>query len=254
MPKTVIIMPTYNEAENLPKIAREILALPIDDLHILVVDDNSPDGTGQLAEDLAVEYAGRVGVLHRQEKQGLGPAYMAGFKRALDEGADYLVQMDTDFSHQPKYLLQFVDAAQNPDVDIVIGSRYVPGGGVDENWSLFRKALSYWANIVYVKLWLNMPVRDATGGFRLWKRETIVGIDLERVRSNGYVFQVETAYIAHRLGYRFTEIPIYFPDRSQGTSKMTFRIQREAALRVIQVMIRHRGLSPTQRRTQAYTS
>lgn len=249
--KLVVILPTYNEAENLPLMVEALFGLGIENLHILVVDDNSPDGTGQIADTLAAAHPQRVGVLHRQEKNGLGPAYKAGFKRALAEGADYLVQMDTDFSHQPKYLPDLLAKVESGDYDVVHGSRYVSGGGVDTSWHWTRKLLSWFANRVYVKTLLNVPVNDATGGFRLWKRDTIIGLDLDRVAANGYVFLVELTYIAHRLGYHFAEVPIYFPDRQLGTSKMHTRIALEASLRVWQMMRNHRHLTTADRRPSA---
>lgn len=249
MPKTVIVLPTYNEKENLPQMLTALLALPVEDLNVLVVDDNSPDGTGNIADEWAAKDA-HVTVLHRTQKAGLGPAYIAGFKQALKLNADYIIQMDCDFSHQPKYILDMLAAA--PNCDMVIGSRYVKGGSVDETWGWFRKALSGFANSIYIPTILGIPMRDATGGFRLWKRQTLIGLDLDRVKSNGYVFQVELSYITHRLGFRVTEIPIYFPDRKMGQSKLDFRIQREAALRVWQIRSRHRALTPQDRRTAAY--
>src|SRR5690606_26360653 len=151
-----------------------------------VVDDNSPDGTGRIADELAETFPGQVSVLHRTAKEGLGAAYIAGFKKALQTNADYIIQMDCDFSHQPKYIPSMIEAAARHD--LVLGSRYVKGGGVDESWSLYRKALSWFANRVYVRTLLGIPVNDATGGFKLWRRQTLIGLDLERVRSNGYVF------------------------------------------------------------------
>lgn len=251
MPRIMVVLPTYNEAENITAITEALLALP-SDLRILVVDDNSPDGTGQIAEDLALQYRGRIYVLHRYEKAGLGPAYIAGFKEAIRLGADYIIQMDADFSHQPKYIADLI-AKLESGYDLVIASRFTRGGGVDENWSFYRKLLSWFANRVYVRMLLNIPVSDATAGYRIWKRDTLIGLDLERVRSNGYVFQVEMAYVACRLGFRVSEIPIYFPDRQRGESKMDMRIQLEAAVRVWQVMLRHRALNKTDRRTQVYT-
>lgn len=186
-----------------------------------------------------------------RKKNGLGPAYIAGFKRALELGADQIIQMDADFSHQPKYLPELI-AQLDSGVDLVIASRFMKGGGVDENWGFYRKLLSWFANSIYVRVILNIPVSDATGGFRIWRRATLIGLDLDRIRSNGYVFQVEMAYVTHRLGYRIGELPIYFPDRKRGQSKMDFRIQIEAALRVWQVMLRHRALTPGMRRTKAY--
>jgi len=251
MKKIIIVLPTYNEIENLPLMVEALLALPVENLSILVVDDNSPDGTGQLADELAAADGERLHVLHRTEKNGLGPAYIAGFKRALDLNADYIIQMDADFSHQPKYIHDLLKTIESNDV--VIASRFTKGGSVDENWSVFRKLLSWFANRIYTPMILGIPIYDATGGFRIWRRQTLIGLDLDRVRSNGYVFQVEMAYIAHRLGFRVGEIPIYFPDRLRGISKMDMRITLEAALRVWQVMHRHRALKPEMRRTEVYT-
>lgn len=250
MPKIMVVLPTYNEAENINAISEALLALP-HNLHLLIVDDNSPDGTGKMADALANQHPQRVNVLHRTDKGGLGPAYIAGFKHALGLGADYIIQMDADFSHQPKYIADMI-AKLEAGCDLVIASRFAPGGGVDENWSFYRKLLSWFANRVYTRMLLNIPVYDATAGYRLWRRETLIGLDLERVRSNGYVFQVEMAYVACRLGYKVAEVPIYFPDRQRGTSKMDLRIQLEAAVRVWQVMARHRGLHPRDRRTESY--
>jgi dolichol-phosphate mannosyltransferase len=242
MPQTTVVMPTYNEAENLALMLDALLALPVE-LRILVVDDNSPDGTGEIADRFAAAHPEKIAVLHRAGKGGLGPAYIAGFARAIEMGAEYLMQMDADFSHQPKYVPEMI-AKINEGYDTVIGSRWMEGGGVDQSWGIGRKLLSWFANGVYVRTILGIPVKDATGGFRIWRRETLQGMGLERVRSNGYIFQVEITYIAYRLGYRFAEIPIYFPDRVRGTSKMGSHIIIEAALRVWQVMFRHRSLNP----------
>jgi len=227
--KITVVIPTYNEAENLPRLAAALFALPLPDLTLLVVDDNSPDGTGQIAEELSQQYSNRIHVMHRSGKLGLGSAYIQGFERALTLGADALAQMDADFSHEPEKLVEMASALEG--VDAVIGSRYVPGGKLDESWPFWRKALSGFGNF-YARIILNLPVRDATGGFRLWRRETLRRMPLERVKSNGYVFQVEMAYVASLLGFRFKEIPIYFADRRWGESKMSFRIQVEAAFRV----------------------
>lgn len=227
--KTTIIVPTFNEAENLEKLASALFLLPIEGLTLLVVDDNSPDGTGQIAESLKSRHPGRMDVLHRAGKQGLGTAYIQGFRRALETDADFIGQMDADFSHPLEKLVDM--QAQASRCDIVVGSRYVKGGSLDESWPLWRKGLSAWANF-YARTILGMRLHDVTGGFRLYQRKTLQGMPLERVRSNGYVFQVETAYLAHLLGYTFHEVPIYFAERRMGKSKMSFRIQLEAALRV----------------------
>jgi dolichol-phosphate mannosyltransferase len=248
MPNITVVLPTYNEIENLALMIDALLALPLD-LRILVVDDNSPDSTGRLADECAAELPTRISVLHHGEKAGLGPAYMAGFQRALDLGADYIIQMDCDFSHQPKYIPELITKLEAGN-DLVIGSRYARGGGVDQSWGFYRKLLSWFANSVYVRILLNMPITDATGGYRIWRRETLTGIGLDRVYSNGYVFQVEMAYVACRLGFRIAEIPIYFPDRERGMSKMGSGIVLEAALRVWQLIYRHRTLKPEMRHTE----
>lgn len=236
-----IVIPTYNEAENLPRLVSALLILPLSAIKILVVDDNSPDGTGRLADDLAREHPGQVDVLHRPGKLGLGSAYIQGFGRALGAGADAVGQMDADFSHPPDLLPVMLDALR--DCDVALGSRYIPGGAVDRRWPAWRKGLSAFGNI-YARSILRLPVRDATGGFRIWRRQALLGMPLQRVRSNGYAFQVEMTYIACRLGYSFRELPFYFADRRWGHSKMSFRIQREAALRVWQLLYEYRQLAP----------
>lgn len=248
MPKTTIVLPTYNEKENLPLMIEALRALALDNLHVLVVDDNSPDGTGQIADDIA-SHNSQVKVLHRAEKSGLGQAYIAGFKQAIRQDADYIIQMDCDFSHQPKYIPNLLKAIEHQD--LVLGSRFARGGSVDEKWSFYRKLLSWFANRVYTPLILGIPVHDATGGFRIWRRQTLIGLDLERIKSNGYVFQVEMVYVTCRLGFRVSEIPIHFPDRTLGESKMDARIQLEAAIRVWQLLQRHHALKPDMRRTEA---
>jgi dolichol-phosphate mannosyltransferase len=239
--KLTVVTPTFNEAENLPKLVSALFDLPLPGLKILVVDDNSPDGTGQIAEDLVAAHPGCLGVLHRSGKLGLGTAYIAGFTRALAEGAEAIAQMDADFSHPPEKLLGLLEVLRH--CDVALGSRYVPGGAVDERWPMWRKGLSSFGNL-YARAILGLPVRDATGGFKVWRRETLQGMPLERVRSNGYAFQVEMAYIAFRLGYTFDEVPFYFADRRWGQSKMSFRIQREAAVRVWQMWLEYRSLKP----------
>ena len=248
MPSVMVVLPTYNECENIRQITAALFALRIPEFSLLIVDDNSPDGTGDIADELAAESecAGKIHVLHRAEKQGLGPAYKQGFKRAVALGADLIIQMDADFSHQPHYIPQLLEAAKRQD--IVVGSRYVAGGSVDESWGVLRKLLSYWANRVYAPGILNLGVNDATGGFRIYRREAMIGLDIDRIRANGYVFQVEVIYVARKLGYRIGEIPIHFPDRARGTSKMSSSIALEAALRVWQIKLRHRRLNRSMRR------
>jgi dolichol-phosphate mannosyltransferase len=234
----MVVVPTYNEADNLPTLVGDLLRLDVRGLEILVVDDNSPDGTGQIAEGLAEQHPGRVHILHREGKLGLGTAYVTGFGYALDRGADFVIQMDADFSHSPDYIPQFLDAIDG--YDVVIGSRYVRGGSLDERWGWGRYLLSWWANSVYARVILGLRAKDVTAGFKCWRRATLEGIGLERVRSNGYVFQVEMAYLTEKLGYRFLELPIYFEDRRSGQSKMTMRVKAEAALRTWQIRWRHR--------------
>lgn len=235
--KIIVILPTYNEAENLPKLVLTMFALPLD-LHILVVDDNSPDGTGKIADDIAAQDK-RLQVLHRPGKLGLRTAYLAAFQQVLQGDSDAIVQMDADFSHDPAVLPTM--AARIESCDVVIGSRYVEGGSVDERWPLWRKELSSFGNL-YARTILGLPLRDVTTGYRMWRRETIQSMPLERIRSNGYVFLVEMAYLAYCLEYRIEEVPIYFADRRWGKSKMSFRIQSEAALRVWQVWWNYRDI------------
>lgn len=241
--KVMVVLPTYNERENIREIAAALFALDIPDFHLLVVDDNSPDGTGNIADDLTrqARYRGKIFVLHRPEKQGLGPAYKQGFKQALSLGAEIIIQMDADFSHQPKDIPQMLEQARCHD--IVLGSRYVKGGSVDEQWGFLRKWLSWWANRIYTPGILNIPINDATGGFRLFHRESLMRMNIDQIKANGYVFQVEMIFVAHRLGCNIKEIPIHFPDRIRGTSKMSISIALEAALRVWQIRFRHRDLA-----------
>ena len=240
--QTMVVIPTYNEASNLSPIVGELRSLNVPDLRILVVDDNSPDGTGELADDLSRRYPGEFHVLHRPAKLGLGTAYLAGFRFALGSGADRIVQMDADFSHSPTYIPVFLQKLD--DYDVVVGSRYVQGGQLDEQWGFGRYLLSWWANSVYTRLILGLTIRDATAGFKCWKREVLEAIDLDSIRSSGYVFQVEMAYVAGRLGFRTLEWPIHFEDRRIGQSKMDMGIKLEAAWRVWQVKWRHRHLKP----------
>lgn len=249
-PSIFVVLPTYNEADNLPAMVAALLALPLADLQVVVVDDGSPDGTGQVADRLASYHPGRVFALHRQGKRGLGRAYVEGFGRALALGAQIIVQMDADFSHSPQDVPRLVEAVR--DCDVAIGSRYVEGGELDSQWSWWRRFLSWWANAVYTQAFLGISVHDATSGFRCWRRATLEGIGLERIRSNGYVFQVEMAYVAERLGYRAVEVPIFFEDRRVGRSKMTSSVKLEAAWRVFEIRWRHRRLHRENRAIAPY--
>ena len=238
--RITIVIPTYNEAENLPKLVSALFSQPVPNLKALIVDDNSPDGTGRIADELVSRYPDRLSVLHRSEKQGLGRAYLQGFQTAFEAGAEAVGEMDADFSHPPEKMPALATAIENHDA--VLGSRYVPGGKLDENWPLWRKGLSSFGNI-YARTILSLSVRDVTGGYRLYRKETLQAMPLHRVRSNGYVFQVEMTYLAHLCGFHFHEIPIYFADRKWGQSKMSLRIQLEAALRVWQVKLAYRDLA-----------
>jgi len=237
--QVTVIIPTYNEAENLPNLFSALFSLPLPDLKILVMDDNSPDGTGRLADELAIQYPGRVRVVHRPGKMGLRAAYLDGFKIALADGAQAIGMMDADFSHDPAKLVDMAAALETSDG--AFGSRYVPGGSVDKEWPLWRKWLSGFGNI-YARTILGISLRDITTGYRLWRRETILGMPWERIQSTGYVFMVEMAYLAYLLDYKIAQVPIYFAERRKGKSKMSFRIQFEAALRVWQIKWNFRDL------------
>lgn len=233
-----VITPTYNEAENLPKLVSALFSLPLD-LSLLIVDDNSPDGTGKLADDLAKKYPGRVEVLHRPGKMGLRSAYLNGFQKILNGNAQVLVQMDADFSHDPAALVEMSKLLES--CDVVLGSRYVPGGSVDKNWPLWRKNLSAFGNF-YARTILGLPLHDVTTGYRMWRRETLQQMPVERIQSSGYVFLVEMMYLAHCLQFKIGESPIYFADRRWGKSKMSIKIQMEAAMRIWQVLWNFRDL------------
>ena len=224
--KPLIIIPTYNEKENIREITRAVLDLPYD-FEVLVVDDNSPDGTGDIADEMSAQNP-RIHVLHRAKKQGLGPAYIAGFKWGIGHAYDLLFEMDADFSHRPEYLHDFMDAAKN--ADLVLGSRYISGVNVI-NWPLGRLLISYFANR-YSQIVTGLPVRDATGGFKCFHRKVLESIDLDKVKSTGYAFQIEMSMRAAARGFTIKEIPIVFYDRTRGTSKMSFGIASEAAVMV----------------------
>ena len=239
MVKTFIVVPTYNEKDNLPILVEALFKLDIEDLNILIVDDNSPDGTGKIADEIKEKTSTRVFVLHRKGKLGLGTAYLSGFKYCLEQGADQIVQMDADFSHNPNKVTELIERLKVSDM--ALGSRYISGGSLDEDWAFWRKGLSSFGNL-YTRLILKMPIKDVTGGFRAWKRKTLEGIPLERVKSQGYAFQIEMAYITHLMGYSISEVPIYFADRSRGDSKMSLKIQVEAAKRVWSILFEYRDI------------
>lgn len=225
--RILVIIPTYDEVENLPRIVPPVLAQD-DRIDVLVVDDASPDGTGEIADELAAADP-RVKVLHRPGKEGLGRAYLAGFRFGLEEGYDILFEMDADFSHPPDALPRLL--ALFDQADVVIGSRYVEGRVTVANWPMSRLLISYFGSI-YARTITRMPVRDGTGGFNGWKREVLEKVDLDRVQSNGYAFQIELKYRAWRAGFTLVESPILFTERDTGSSKMSKRIVREAVWRV----------------------
>jgi dolichol-phosphate mannosyltransferase len=225
-----LVLPTYNEAPNLEPFVRAVLpqlAAAAPEHHVLVVDDSSPDGTGEIADRLAAELP-QVQVLHRRTKEGLGRAYLAGFHHALDAGADFVLEMDSDFSHDPKDLPRLLEAAK--DADLVLGSRYIDGGGVTD-WGLTRRLISRGGSS-YARHVLGIPVRDLTGGFKCFRREVLDALDLESIHADGYGFQIELTYCAIKAGFRVVEVPIVFRDRQAGVSKMSARIAVEAVWKV----------------------
>jgi dolichol-phosphate mannosyltransferase len=225
--RALICLPTYNEIENLEPMVLALREVLGPDDRVLVIDDNSPDGTGELADRLAAELEG-VEVLHRARKEGLGPAYLAGFRHALELGADLVVEIDCDFSHDPADVPRLLDAAG--EADLVLGSRYVPGGKV-EDWGAVRRGISAGGSL-YARLLLGVPVRDLTGGFKCFRRAVLEAIDLEAIHSRGYAFQIELTYRALRRGFRVREVPIKFVDREVGGSKMSRSIVLEAIWKV----------------------
>lgn len=225
MPNAVICLPTYNERENLESMISALAPLGV---HVLVIDDNSPDGTGEIADRLADELD-FVSVLHRAAKEGLGPAYLAGFQRALADGAEYIIEMDCDFSHKPADVPRLLAACEN-GADLALGSRYVPGGGT-ENWGLLRRVISVGGS-VYARVVLGMRFHDLTGGFKCYRRAVLERIDLDAITSKGYAFQIEGTYRTVRAGFKVVEVPITFADRTAGTSKMSRTIFLEAVKKV----------------------
>jgi dolichol-phosphate mannosyltransferase len=255
-----LVLPTFNEAENLEPIvaaARRVLAEAAPDgFRVLVVDDDSPDGTGRLADGLAAAHLDEVEVLHRARREGLGPAYLAGFARALEGGAGYVFEMDADFSHDPADLARLLAAVRDGDADLALGSRYVAGGGLAD-WGFVRRLVSRGGSW-YARRALGIDIRDLTGGFKCFRADVLRAIDLPTVRSRGYAFQVELTYRALVRGFRVVEVPIVFRDRVRGTSKMSWRITAEAAWLVPQLRrgvadVRHPAedaqAAPTPRRT-----
>jgi len=235
MNDSLVIIPTYNEKENIVQMLQAVMVLdhaPGDPFEVLVVDDGSPDGTGDLVRGVQTEFAGRVHLLEREGKLGLGTAYIAGFKWALDKGYSYIFEMDADFSHNPKDLVR-LRAACTSGAGVAVGSRYVKGGGV-VNWPWHRRAMSYGASL-YVNLVLGLGVKDATAGFKCYRSEVLQLMDLDAIHFIGYAFQIEMKYTAKRLGFTIAEVPIHFIDRVLGQSKMSLNIFHEAFLGVLKM-------------------
>ena len=233
--KIAIVVPTYNEAETLPALIEQVRQQEIDDLGFIVVDDGSPDGTGELADKLADDYPGVFLVIHREGKQGLGTAYMAGFRVALDAGAQYIFEMDADLSHPPEVLKGLI--GELDEADVAVASRYTPGGGVDPGWSWGRKQISYWDNLG-IRMVLGLKVKDATGGFKGFRRKTLETIGIDRLRLTGFGFQAEVAYRCQQAGMNVVEHPYVFMDRTAGKSKMSFNIVVEAFFHLSWLRIR----------------
>jgi dolichol-phosphate mannosyltransferase len=225
--RVAVVVPTYNEVHNLPVLADRLLGLPLPNLRLIVVDDDSPDGTGRVADEIATGQPTRMTVLHREVKDGLGRAHIAGMRAAIAGGARYVVQMDGDLSHQPEAIPDLLGTALATDAGLVIGSRYVVGGSVADEWSTYRRWLSKGAS-AYVNLVLRLRIRDATGGFKLWRADVLESIGLDDVRSDGFSFQIEMNHRCLGLGYRTVEIPIHFAERHSGRSKISLAIQLEA--------------------------
>lgn len=232
MVKNLVIIPTYNEKENIARIVKMVFSLE-KPFHVLIVDDGSPDGTAQIVKDLQREFPDSLFLMERQGKLGLGTAYIAGFKWGLQRAYDYFFEMDADFSHNPKDLVRMLTACQHQNADVVVGSRYVKGGKL-ENWPVDRILLSYGASL-YVRFITWMPVKDPTAGFVCYRRRVLETIDLDKIRFVGYAFQIEMKYAAKLLGFKLIEIPITFADRIEGSSKMSKSIVREAIWGVLQM-------------------
>ena len=239
--KVTVVVPTFNEAGNIRRLAEALLALPVPDLGVLIVDDASPDGTGEVADAVAAASAGRVEVLHRTGRRGLGLAYVDGLGLALERGAGVVVHMDADFSHDPADVPRLL--AKLGDHELALGSRYVSGGRIDDTWGVGRFVLSRSAN-AYARTLLGLRTRDVTGGFRAWRRSALEAVDLGRIRSNGYLFMVEMIYLSERLGLRIAEVPIYFADRRVGDSKMSLKVKLEGAVGIAAVWRRHHRVRP----------
>jgi dolichol-phosphate mannosyltransferase len=239
----VVVVPTYNEASNVEELLSRLSDIPMPNLKVVIVDDGSPDGTADAVESFGKRLDQRpsfVKVLRRTTKDGLGRAYAAGMALALAEGAEFIVQMDADLSHQPEYIPQMLGVLMSANAGVVIGSRYVPGGSLANEWKLHRRALSGWANF-YVNTILGLGIRDATAGFKLWRRDALEALELDKLQSAGYSFQVEMNYLSRKAGFTAVEIPIHFEERHAGASKMSFKVKMESAKVPFTLRLRHRG-------------
>ena len=225
-----VVLPTYNEAENLPELTHRLFSLGMPDLRVIMVDDNSPDKTGELAEELSSKYGGRIEVVHRPAKQGLGTAYIEGFTRAIASGADQVIQMDADLSHDPEYIPALLEELKHADV--VVGSRYVKGGGASKEWSLSRRLLSYMGN-QYLRLVSGLRERDVTSGFKAFNKDALAALDLSEFKCKGFAFQTEVAVACRMRRLRVTEHPITFSERAAGRSKISWAIMIEALWRLL---------------------
>jgi len=226
--RIAVVVPTYNEAANLPILAERVLGLPLPNLRLVIADDNSPDGTGALADELATGAGDdRMVVLHRKAKEGIGRAHIAGMVESMARGADFVVQMDGDLSHQPETIPEMLGTMLSTDAGLVIGSRYVIGGTLSDQWGLHRRLLSRGGS-AYVNAIMRLGIRDTTGGFKLWRRDVLEAIDLDHIRSDGFSFQIEMNHRCKQLGHKIVEIPIHFEERYAGSSKISLRIQLEA--------------------------
>lgn len=235
MPDSVVIIPTYNEKENIERMIRTVFGLD-HPFHLLIIEDNSPDGTADIIKRLMPEYDGRLHLLQREGKLGLGTAYITGFRWAMEHGYNYIFEMDADFSHDPKDLIRLYDASANKGADVAIGSRYITGINVI-NWPLGRVLMSYFAS-VYVRIVTRMPVMDTTAGFKCYRREVLEAINLDKVRMKGYGFQIEMKFTAWKFGFNIVEVPIIFTERQEGSSKMSGGIFGEAFFGVMKMTIR----------------
>ncbi len=235
MADSLVIIPTYNEKENIENIIRKVFSLP-QEFHLLIIEDNSPDGTAEIVKKLIAEFPEKLHIEERKGKLGLGTAYIHGFRWALRNGYDFIFEMDADFSHNPEDLVRLYDAVKNQGADLAIGSRYITGVNV-VNWPMGRVLMSYYAS-AYVRMVTGMKVRDTTAGFKCYSRKVLEAINLDEIRFTGYAFQIEMKFTAWKLGFRIIEVPIIFTDRTQGTSKMSKGIFKEAILGVITLRFR----------------